>query len=110
MHVDFNNVLTDKRFNFWNLPVKARVLLVSNLSMNVAQPQALFSFFSFYGDVVRVKILRVRLNVALVEFATATMAAIARDFTDGCVVSGKKIVVSFSKFDQVKKMKPQPTL
>ncbi len=102
MQINFDNILTDKRFNFWNLPVKARVLLVSNLSMNVAQPQALFNFFSFYGDVCRVKILRARLNVALVEFSTATMAAITRDFTDGCVVSGKKIVVSFSKFDRVK--------
>ncbi len=101
MNINFDNVLTDKRFNFWNLPSKARVLLVSNLSMNVAQPTALFNLFSFYGDVSRVKILRTKLNVALVEFSTATMAAIARDHLDGCVVSGKKIVVSFSKFDKV---------
>ncbi len=100
--INYDNVLTDKRFNFWNLPSKARVLIVSNLSMNVAQPQALFNLFSAYGDVARVKILRNKLNAALVEFSTATMAAIARDHTDGCPVSGKKLVVSFSKFDRVR--------
>ena len=40
-------------------------------------PDLLFNLFSFYGDVERIKILRRKTTCALVEFSTATFAAIA---------------------------------
>ncbi len=75
-------VLIDKRFNFWNLPNTAKILLVSNLPCEIAKPRPLFHLFSPYGDVTRVKILPHKLTVALVEFKTATMACIARNHLD----------------------------
>jgi hypothetical protein len=69
----------------------------------MAQPRALFHLFSFYGDVSRVKILPHKLNVGLVEFSTATMACIARNFLDNTVVVDKKLVVSFSRFGHIRK-------
>ena len=79
-----------------------QVLLISNLPMNISRPDPLFNLFSFYGDVYRVKILRNKLNCALVEFRTATFAMIVRNFMDGIVIDGLKMVVSFSKYDQIR--------
>jgi len=92
----------DQKFNFWNLPVKARVLLISNVPQAICQPDLLYNLFSFYGDVERIKILRRKTTCALVEFATASFAAIARDHLDGILVKGDKLVVTFSRFDRVK--------
>ena len=93
------NIYIDPKFNYWNLPVKARVLLISNvpqvsfstaksgreeyynnllLVQAICMPDLLFNLFSFYGDVERIKILRRKTTCALVEFSTATFAAIAR--------------------------------
>ena len=66
-------------------------------------PRPLFHLFSFYGDVVRVKILPHKVTVALVEFETATMACIARNNLDQIEAMGKKLVVSFSRYGNIKK-------
>ena len=100
--IPVDKTLIDKRFNFWNLPSTAKVLLVSNVPLEIAQPRAIFHLFSFYGDVNRVKILPHKLNVALVEFRTATMACIARNFLDQVQVKDHKLVVSFSKFGEIR--------
>merc|ERR1719350_901549 len=65
-------------------------------------PDLLYNLFSFYGDVERVKVLRKAGTCALVEFTTATMAAIARDHLDGVEVRGVALAVSFSRFDRVR--------
>ena len=112
------NIYIDKKFNFWNLPTKARVLLISNVPQvrkclmttlvsisifqAICQPDLLYNLFSFYGDVERVKILRKKNNCALVEFSTATFACIARDHLDGACVRGETLVVTFSRFDRVR--------
>ena len=95
--------LIDKRFNFWNLPKTAKVLLISNLPIDISRPRALFHLFSFYGDVARVKILPDKVTVALVEYETATMACIARNNLDQLQIHDKKLVVSFSRFGTIKK-------
>ncbi len=99
--IPVDKTLIDPKFNFWNLPKAAKVLIVSNVPLEVATPRALFHIFSFYGDVYRVKILKP--NVALVEFATATMACIARNNLDQVAIKDKKLVVSFSRFGTIKK-------
>ena len=48
------------KFNPWNLPEKAKVLLISALPGPITKPEELFNLFSNYGDVNRVKILRKR--------------------------------------------------
>merc|ERR1719334_1523843 len=52
------DIYIDQNFNYWNLPVKARVLLISNVPQAICQPDLLFNLFSFFGDVERIKILR----------------------------------------------------
>lgn len=37
--IKVDKVFTDKRFNVWNLPSKAKVLLLSNLPLNIANPR-----------------------------------------------------------------------
>ena len=94
--------MNDPRFNFFNLPDKARVLLVSNIPSDLAKTRELFNIFSIYGDVYRVKILRKKLDTALIEFSTATLAMIARNHLDQAEICGKKLVVSFARFDRVR--------
>jgi len=95
--------LIDKKFNFWNLPKSARILLVSNVPPEIAKPKPLFHLFSFYGDVVRVKILPHKTpDVALVEFETATQACIARNHLDQVQMKDHKLVVSFSRFGEIR--------
>lgn len=96
------NLYIDKKFNYWNLPTKARVLLISNVPQAICQPDLLYNLFSFYGDVDRVKILRKKNNCALVEFTTATFACIARDHLDQASIKGERLVVTFSRFDRVR--------
>jgi hypothetical protein len=42
-----------------------------------------------FGDVARVKVLRNKSNVALIEFWSATMAAIAVEHMDGVLASAE---------------------
>ena len=63
-------------------------------------PERIFSLFSLYGDVDRVKVIRRKVACALVEFNTATFAAIARDYLDNYIFKGQKIVVSFSRYEE----------
>ncbi len=107
--VNMANVLLNARFNVWNLPSNARVLLVSNVPAALAKPNALFNLFGFYGNVARVKILRRQLKTALIEFDTASFAAIARDNLDNFSIDpDHKLVVSFSRFTRVRTAQVPP--
>ena len=95
--------MIDKKFNFWNLPKSKRILLVSDVPPEIAKPKPLFHLFSFYGDVVRIKILPHKTpDVALVEFETATQACIARNHLDQVQMKDHKLVVSFSRFGEIR--------
>jgi len=96
------SLFIDKKFNYWNLPVKAKVLLISNIPQDICHPDLLYNLFSFYGDVDRIKVLRRKTNCALVEFSSATFAAIARDHLDNTMVRGENMVATFSRFDKVR--------
>ena len=61
------------------------------------QTDFLFYLFSLYGDVERVKITRKKPSCALVEFSTATFAAVARDHLDNTPLLGENIAVTFSR-------------
>ena len=60
-------------------------------------PDKLYNLFSVYGDVDRIKVIRRKLDSALVEFSSATFAAIARDNLDNYQFRGCPLVVSFSR-------------
>jgi len=98
-------ILIDPRWNFWNLPVKAKVLLVSNLNTKLVNHLAIFNLFGHYGDVLKVKLFRndeqeLR-NIAMIEFRTATFAMLARNMLDQESILGQKLVVSFSRYEKI---------
>jgi len=98
------NIFIDQKFNVWNLPDKAKVVLVSNLPQCLCKPDLLFNIFSFYGDVERIKLIR-RTDpppCALVEFTTASFACIARDNMEGMTVRGSQLAVTFSRYERVR--------
>jgi len=77
-------------------------LLVSSLPEELANPDSLCNLFGFYGDVVRVKILRNKRDCALVQLSKPHQATLCRNFLDQAKVCGKKICVSFSRMSSIK--------
>ena len=73
------------------------VLLVTNLNEEFLTPEALFTLFGVYGDVVRVKILFNKKDSALVNFVNASQAAVAMQNLDRCKIWSKQIRVFPSK-------------
>lgn len=77
------------------------VLLISNLEVGKTTPDTLFTLFGVYGDVIRVKILFNKKDTALIQFADAHMADIARQHLDKVTVNGKALSVRISKHSRV---------
>lgn len=73
------------------------VLLASNLDEQLATPEALFTLFGVFGDVVRVKILFNKKDNALIQMADANQAQVAQGYLDKQKVFGKVIRVTRSK-------------
>lgn len=73
------------------------VLLTSNLDEQLATPEALFTLFGVFGDVIRVKILFNKKDNALVQMADANQAQVAQSYLDKQKVFGKNIRVTRSK-------------
>ena len=96
------NIFIDPKFNVWNMPAKAKVLLVSNLPACLCQPDLLYNIFSFYGDVERIRLIRRDNSCALIEFTTATFACLARNHLDGRTLREKTLIVTFSRHDRVR--------
>lgn len=77
------------------------VLLVSNLDEQLATPEALFTLFGVFGDVIRVKILFNKKDNALIQMADANQAQVALGYLDKQKVYGKTIRVTRSKHQLV---------
>uniref|UniRef100_A0A2I9LPH8 Polypyrimidine tract-binding protein 1 n=1 Tax=Centruroides hentzi TaxID=88313 RepID=A0A2I9LPH8_9SCOR len=77
------------------------VLLVSNLNEQMITPDALFTLFGVYGDVLRVKILFNKKDNALIQMAEPQQAQIAMSHLDKLKVYGKAIRVAQSKHQVV---------
>lgn len=73
------------------------VLLVSNLNEEFVNPDALFTLFGVYGDVVRVKILFNKKDSALINFTSAQQASTALSNLDRIKLWNKQIRVFPSK-------------
>jgi len=104
-NIKVDPILCDPKWNFWNLPAKAKVLLVSNLHSKLVNHLAMFNLFGHYGDVLKVKLFRddeqkLR-NIAMIEFRTATFAMLARNMLDQESILGQKLVVSFSRYEKI---------
>ncbi|XP_059472872.1 polypyrimidine tract-binding protein 3 isoform X5 [Neocloeon triangulifer] len=77
------------------------VLLISNLNEEMVTPDALFTLFGVYGDVIRVKILFNKKDSALVQMAENHQAHLAMTHMDKLNVFGKQIRVMPSKHQAV---------
>jgi len=77
--------------------VQSPVLLVSNLNEDFVTPDALFTLFGVYGDVLRVKILFNKKDSALINFSNSQHAATALTNLDRCKLWNKQIRVFPSK-------------
>ena len=73
------------------------VILVSNLNEELVTPEALFTLFGVYGDVLRVKILFNKKDSALINFSNGQQAATAQSMLDRCKLWNKQIRVFPSK-------------
>ncbi|XP_077549648.1 polypyrimidine tract-binding protein 1 heph isoform X3 [Haemaphysalis longicornis] len=73
------------------------VLLVSNLNEQMVTPDALFTLFGVYGDVIRVKILFNKKDSALIQMAEPQQAQLALSHLDKIKVYGKPVRVTPSK-------------
>lgn len=73
------------------------VLLTSNLDEQLATPEALFTLFGVFGDVIRVKILFNKKDNALIQMADASRAQVAQSYLDKQRIFGKVIRVNRSK-------------
>ncbi|KAI5748831.1 hypothetical protein M8J76_002318 [Diaphorina citri] len=77
------------------------VLLVSNLNEEMVTPDALFTLFGVYGDVLRVKILYNKKDSALIQMAESHQAHLAMMHMDKLRVFGKQMRVMISKHQAV---------
>ncbi|KAE9544267.1 hypothetical protein AGLY_001446 [Aphis glycines] len=77
------------------------VLLVSNLNEEMVTPDAIFTLFGVYGDVLRVKILYNKKDGALVQMAEPHQAHLAMLHLDKVRLYGKYIRVMQSKYQTV---------
>jgi len=77
------------------------VLLVSNIDEQLAIPEALFTLFGVFGDVIRVKILFNKKDNALIQMADAAQAQVAQGYLDKQRIYGKIIRVTRSKHQLV---------
>lgn len=77
------------------------VLLVSNLDEAKVSPDALFTLFGVYGDVIRVKIMFNKKDTALIQFNDAIQAQTALLNLDKLKLWGKVIKVAPSKHTSV---------
>ncbi len=76
-------------------------MLVSNLNEEFVSPDALFTLFGVYGDVLRVKILFNKKDSALINFSNSQQASTALNNLDRCKLWNKQIRVFPSKHTTV---------
>merc|ERR1719228_2607801 len=84
-----------------------KVLLVSNIPPNLANPDSLFYAFEKFGSVDRVKILHNKRNTALIQMSQPEEAMRALNEQDRLNRVGTEIYVNFSsKFKEIKVHEP----
>ena len=101
-HYNDSNMMQDTHGNNGGGSSNGPCLLISSLPDELANPDSLCNLFGFYGDVVRVKILRNKRDCALVQLSKPHQATLCRNFLDQAKVYGKKICVSFSRMHSIK--------
>nr|XP_020464757.1 polypyrimidine tract-binding protein 1-like isoform X1 [Monopterus albus] len=89
------------RLGFPPIPAGHCVLLISNLNPERVTPHCLFILFGVYGDVMRVKILFIKKENALVQMSDGTQAQLAMSHLNGQRLHGKPLRITLSKHTSV---------
>ncbi|CAJ1976922.1 unnamed protein product [Sphenostylis stenocarpa] len=76
-------------------------VLVSNLNSDRIDEDKLFNLFSFYGNIVRIKLLRNKPDHALIQMGNGFQAELAVHFLKGAVLFEKQLEVNFSKHPNI---------
>merc|ERR1719384_2933851 len=77
------------------------VLLISNIPEQIANVDNIFNMVGMYGDVMFVKILRNKLDCAMVQMAKPHHAQQVKQCLDHAKIGGNKLCVSFSRVDNL---------
>ncbi|CUT99076.1 Regulator of differentiation 1 [Echinococcus multilocularis] len=77
------------------------VLIVSNLNEERVYPDALFTLFGVYGDVVRVKIMFNKKDTALIQFSDSQQAILAMQYLNQKVLWGQPMKIAISRHNYV---------
>lgn len=76
-------------------------LIVSNLNTDKTNEDKLFNLFSLYGNIVRIKVLHNKPDLALVEMADGFQAELAVHYLKGAMLFGNKLEVNYSKYPSI---------
>jgi len=77
------------------------VVIVSGMNEEKVTPDAIFTLFGVYGDVIKVKILFTKKDTALVQMATPQQAEAVITHLNSCPLFGQPIRVNFSKHSTI---------
>lgn len=80
---------------------RSAVVQVSNFPDQIANPDALFTLFGVYGDILKVKIMYNRRDNALMQFKTYDQALNAVSNMNQVKLFDKIVSVQFSKFPEI---------
>jgi len=83
-------------------PHQTPVLIVYNLSPADISLDKLFNLFSLYGTVSRIKIMREKVDSALIQYSDAFYATLAYNCLQGATMFGRDIQIRFSRNTEVK--------
>jgi len=83
------------------MDTRSCVVQVSNFPDQIANPDALFTLFGVYGDILKVKIMYNRRDNALMQFKTYEQALIAVAKLDKVKLWEKVLQVGLSKFPEI---------
>ncbi|VAH07784.1 unnamed protein product [Triticum turgidum subsp. durum] len=76
-------------------------LIVSNLNTDKTNEDKLFNLFSLYGNIVRIKVLHNKPDLALVEMADGLQAELAVNYLKAATLFGNKLDVNYSKYPTI---------
>ncbi|VDL61124.1 unnamed protein product [Hymenolepis diminuta] len=81
--------------------IGSTVLIVSNLNEERVYPDALFTLFGVYGDVMRVKIMFNKKDTALIQFNDPQQTVLAMQFLNQKVLWGQPMKIAISRHNYV---------
>ncbi|KAJ6230359.1 heterogeneous nuclear ribonucleoprotein l2 [Anaeramoeba flamelloides] len=80
---------------------KSKILLVTNLTDNFTNCKSLFTLFSCYGRVEKIKILYKRRGSALIQMSSIIYSGLAKKNLENEIVFGRKMRIAYSHIPEI---------